>query len=545
MRTALVYNFLLEANIMASIAILLMLPIRRFLRKPLGNKALCLGWLLIAIRLLCPLALPNPIIHEIRSPFASDAAIRPIAGQIQVRITDALHSIELSGSAQGTDTLRQAVSEQAGALRDDMYSGMLAQNLMKLYLLGAALVAVWFIFCNVRLRLRLRADRIEPISGELLEQYQALCRQRGVKPIPVYFVDPLPSACLVGVVRPFIALPLTASPQSAIQVLTHEICHYRGRDHVFALLRLICCVVHWFNPLVWLGASLSRMDTELQCDDRVIAPLSANQKRDYASVLVLAAARRNAPGVGVLATGMTMTGRKLKTRISSIIGQGKRIRGLSVAFVVLASMALVGAFATAETTGLRLSLKPYPAIPAVSSLTSQPVSDKSSAIAQAQNVWRWTDKTLAADGFTWVYEQTAEALHQVTATSDEGELLLRMDDAGNVVYLRNNLSGLEQAVIVGYDIRMSTLNEGSDYEVKLPAYVHDCVYTLRPDMDGLIQDLGANLFSGEETAANGVHFHQYYWYMPDETVNAVTLEVYPQIRIVEYAENCEDNFGNG
>ena len=32
MRTAVVYNFLLEANLMASIAILLMLPIRRFLR---------------------------------------------------------------------------------------------------------------------------------------------------------------------------------------------------------------------------------------------------------------------------------------------------------------------------------------------------------------------------------------------------------------------------------------------------------------------------------------------------------------------------------
>ena len=79
MRSAFVYNFLIEANIMASIAIILMIPLRKFFRKQLGNSAICFGWLLVAIRLLCPLSLVNPLIHEIRSPFAADVAIRPIA----------------------------------------------------------------------------------------------------------------------------------------------------------------------------------------------------------------------------------------------------------------------------------------------------------------------------------------------------------------------------------------------------------------------------------------------------------------------------------
>ena len=83
MRSAFVYNFLIEANIMASIAIILMIPLRKFFRKQLGNSAICFGWLLVAIRLLCPLSLVNPLIHEIRSPFAADVAIRPIAGQIK------------------------------------------------------------------------------------------------------------------------------------------------------------------------------------------------------------------------------------------------------------------------------------------------------------------------------------------------------------------------------------------------------------------------------------------------------------------------------
>ena len=36
MRTATIYNFLLEATLMASIAIVLMIPVRKFLRGPVG-----------------------------------------------------------------------------------------------------------------------------------------------------------------------------------------------------------------------------------------------------------------------------------------------------------------------------------------------------------------------------------------------------------------------------------------------------------------------------------------------------------------------------
>ena len=159
MRTATLYNFLLEANLMASIAILLMIPIRRFLRPQLGSRVIRFLWLLVALRLLCPLALPNPAINEIRSPFALDEAIRPIAGQIKVRMTDAaqdLHQAAAHGSVQ---------ERLFDDLVDASYSGMLALSVMRIYAAGAALVAGWFILCNVRFRLRLRRGRIEPYPG--------------------------------------------------------------------------------------------------------------------------------------------------------------------------------------------------------------------------------------------------------------------------------------------------------------------------------------------------------------------------------------------
>lgn len=345
MRTAMLYNFLIEANIMASIAIVLMMVLRKCLRRTLGNSCICFGWMLIAVRLLLPLSFANPIIYTIRSPFAPDAAIRPIASQILVRTTDMVqivqNAFERAGSSAGVDATKQILHSFQG--------GTIGMRLMNIYLLGVVLIAGWFIFSNVRFRLKLRAGRIEPISGKLLEEYHAMCRERNIKPVTVYYTDPLPSACLVGVFRPYIVLPLTAAPKDVINVLTHEICHLKNRDHLWALLRVVCCVLHWFNPLVWIAANMSRTDTELRCDDRVVAPMNQEQKQAYANILVLASSRRNAPGVAVLATGMTMTGKRLKNRVMTVLQGGRPIRWLSIIFMVVASMCLVGAFATSET----------------------------------------------------------------------------------------------------------------------------------------------------------------------------------------------------
>ncbi len=345
MRSALIYNFWIEANLMASIAILLMIPLRRFFRKQLGNRAICFGWLLVAIRLLLPITLPNPWISSIRSPFGGDSAVRPIAGQVKARVIDAVSDAAVrfwvSGNKQGYGEMQKLAS----GIEYQGYPRILAWILLG----GMAGVLAWLIFSNIRFRRKLRANRVSEISGELKEMYLELCRKRGVKPVPVYLTDPVPAACLVGVFRPYIVLPLMTAPQDAMNVLTHEICHLKNRDHLWAMLRLLCCVIHWFNPLVWLAASMSRTDCELRCDDQVTSGMGSEEKREYAGILVTAAAKKDLPGVGVMATGMTMTGKRLKNRVASILSDRRPLRWLATGFCLLAAICLVGAFSTRET----------------------------------------------------------------------------------------------------------------------------------------------------------------------------------------------------
>jgi hypothetical protein len=65
-------------------------------------------------------------------------------------------------------------------------------------------------------------------------------------------------------------------------------------------------------------------------------------------VLVLAAARKSMPGLGVMATGMTMTGKRLKNRVMTVLADSQVKRWLTVSFAILSSLCLAAAFCTSE-----------------------------------------------------------------------------------------------------------------------------------------------------------------------------------------------------
>ncbi len=356
MRSAVIYNFLIEANIIAGIAILLMIPVRKFFRKSLGNRVLCFAWLLVAVRLLCPLSLPNPLINEIVTPYNDQPeAVRPIAGQVRVRVHDALSDmswqiIQTTEEQEGLtfNEAREKPAYQALVrLSNGIGNGFTARLGMAVYAAGAFAVAGWFVFVNVRFRRKLKKNRMEALDGEMWTYYESLCEKYKVKPLPVYFVDPLSSACLVGSFKPYIALPLAAGEEQARQMLAHEVCHYKAKDNIWTLVALVCCVIHWFNPLVWAAAAMSRLDRELKCDDGVTRDMDEDARREYAGTLIQSVSRRALPGMPVLATGMSVTGRKMKARVGGILWGGKRIKAFAMAFAITASLLLVCAFGTA------------------------------------------------------------------------------------------------------------------------------------------------------------------------------------------------------
>lgn len=553
MRSALIYNFLIEANIMASIAILLMIPLRKLFRKQLGNSAICFGWLLVAIRLLCPLSLPNPFIREIRPAFLSDETIRPIAGQIKVRLVDAIGDVGRLFWQAGN---KEGYSRMQAAADGVDYNGY-PQTIAWIILIGAACVLLWFGFSNIRFRKKLRAGRIEEISGGLKEMYLNMCKERKVRPVPVYFTDPVPGACLVGVFRPFIVLPVITAPEDVKNVLTHEICHLKNRDHIWNILRMLCCAIHWFNPLVWLAASMSRTDSELRCDDRVTEAMDEQERKDYANVLVYAAARKSMPGIGVMATGMTMTGKRLKNRVLGVIQNRKPIRAFAFVFMAVAFTCLVGAFATSETGLTWLTSFPnnYEANDWTldQEILQYYAEDREALDSFGVGVWESASLKENSSHTPFSLKSNDEGTEWIM-TDSGGELILVYDGQGTLISLLNNKSGVDDSTIIpltALDTPMEKMTELYPDQIDeiVGEYVSHFLYSFRPDLisgSNYVQLLeqwkhGSNWFAVFALRRTVMDVHE------DQYLAMIELQMYPEIRVVRMTtvQDQMKNPGNG
>lgn len=165
--------------------------------------------------------------------------------------------------------------------------------------------------------------------------------------LTAYETNETASPCLFGLFRPAIYVRAEDSVQLR-HVLTHEDCHFRHFDHVWALLRAACLAIYWWDPLVWLAAALSRTDCELACDEAALSRLGESERIPYGETLITMAAKPR-PGELLRASSPIGSGkRELKARILAIARRGKRLVVPAVLAVCLCLFCAACAFTGAE-----------------------------------------------------------------------------------------------------------------------------------------------------------------------------------------------------
>ena len=188
---------------------------------------------------------------------------------------------ESTESTRLVQTEPQAMPDFSGvdiAFTPDHFTGETTPGtpelLPTLWVVGAILVGGWFLYVEFALALRLfrTRERVEG-TGSFL---------------PVYVTDAIPSPCLFGLIRPTIYLtPDVVDDEETLRhVLAHEETHFRHGDLIWSLLRGVCLAVHWFDPLVWWAAILSRRDSETACDAGTLRRLGESQRAAYGRTLL-------------------------------------------------------------------------------------------------------------------------------------------------------------------------------------------------------------------------------------------------------------------
>ena len=192
---------------------------------------------------------------------------------------------------------------------------------------GVLLVGTAFCVTNLHFRKKILASR-EPMNK---------CKDG----LTVYVSDRIDTPCLFGLLKPaiYITYPVADDDKLLRHTLAHEATHFRHRDHVWALLRCVCLALHWYNPLVWWAAFLSRQDGELACDEGTIAQLGEGERAEYGRTLIGMTCQKKA---NVLITATTMNSGKssLRERIVLIAKKPKMAVYTLIALVLIAAVAV-------------------------------------------------------------------------------------------------------------------------------------------------------------------------------------------------------------
>ncbi len=336
MRSMTVYNFLLESALWGSVLISAVLIVRAALRRGIGSKAVYLAWLLVAARLLLPIALPNPHMNALRPTLSTDTAARPIADQIRTRFIDALDGI--------TDALYPDDSADASIIRKfakDTDRGRTGNAALMLYACGSIITAIIILCRNAHYRRRMWRNRVGALEGEAADMYGELCERLNVKPVPIFYIDRIADARLIGVFKPFIAIPLDTPPCRLRLLLTQQLCHLRAKDGIWSLVRCICLTLHWMNIFAWLAAWYSRIDCELACDEHVTALL--DEPLQYSNELALHPSRLKW-SILLVSTGVSLNSAQHRRRVSAAIRPKRTKRWKRVLCAIFGIIAAIAAF---------------------------------------------------------------------------------------------------------------------------------------------------------------------------------------------------------
>ena len=191
--------------------------------------------------------------------------------------------------------------------------------LRTVWLAGSAVMAVVMLISAVVFQYRARRDR---------QLYRTIHKTK------VYVSENVGGPCLAGLIPSIYLTPENAYSESSTLTMIHEYTHLRHGDYIWSAVRAIALIVHWWNPLVWAAAILSRHDAELAVDAAVTKKLNDKKKIEYARIIVDTLPVRGAHAIG-LGSG------QIKERILMITGSHKN-RVIAVILAIAICLGAIG-----------------------------------------------------------------------------------------------------------------------------------------------------------------------------------------------------------
>ena len=293
------------------IAVLVVLVLRRIMRQ-MPKIYSYLLWVMVFIRLLCPVSLESSV-AIMPSPQMQTEAVAVHFMQ------DSSDVVEATAAGEKAGTTEKSVKDTVILERDWKGVGCVLWFLGTMSILSYNIAAFWQLKRRIRTSHRMEKN--------------------------VYVSSQVTIPFTMGIIRPQIYLPEQMGENEREYILCHERVHIKRKDYLVKNIAFLLAAFYWWNPFVWVAFYFMEQDMEMSCDEAVMKQLDGNFRREYTqSLLDFAAGERRK-----LVAPLTFGGGSVRKRVKNILSgkNGKKWMGvIGIAVLVFAGSLI---FTTRET----------------------------------------------------------------------------------------------------------------------------------------------------------------------------------------------------
>lgn len=315
----------LNLAVAASWLIAALLLLRPLLKRLAPKWVLCALWALVAVRLVCPVALQSDLsVYRLAGDAVQSSGQvtyfrdTGFCGDVRYRPATLLPGVSAETSSTPDNTVPDTTTTADAIPRPQTPARSVDMNLPSiLWAVGIYVMLVLALAGYLSLREDVAASI--PLEGN------------------VYLCDTIKSPFILGMFRPRIYLTSGMDEASRVCVLRHEKAHLRRGDHLWKPLGFLLLAVYWYNPLVWAAYILFCRDMELACDERVIRDMAAEERAAYSQALLDCSRGRHWVAACPLAFGEV----GVKTRVKAVLWYKKPAFWAVLAAVVVCAVVAV------------------------------------------------------------------------------------------------------------------------------------------------------------------------------------------------------------
>lgn len=316
-------QWLLVLQLQVSIMVMVILALRIILKKAPRIYSYLL-WLIVFVRLLCPVTLESPV------------SIIPAREQIMEAGAETMPDFPLLADNQQVPVNPQTLAggekpQQTPAVSDWQ---VLSEHITNLPEPEQPIQKKWdaeAVFFTV-------AGIVWLGVAAALMLYNVITLKRlkkrllsAVKQEDGYFISTaIETPFVLGFFSPKIYLPEGIQGRELSYILEHERTHLWRKDYLIKPVCLFLTCIYWFNPLVWAALLFMGKDMEMSCDEHVLSRLGEDIKVDYSESLLQFASGRK-----YIVVPLAFGENGVKSRVRNVLRFKKAKIWISVAAVLL------------------------------------------------------------------------------------------------------------------------------------------------------------------------------------------------------------------